>query len=80
MVFSKVIGEGSYGCVHNPSLYCEDAISQDRNGKISKILATEYAEKEMKEYDVMEQVDPTSEYYVGKPTMCQTWISFRCLL
>ena len=70
MVFSKVIGEGSYGCVHNPSLYCEDAISQDRNGKISKILATEYAEKEMKEYDVMEQVDPTSEYYVGKPTMC----------
>ena len=39
MIKHKVIGEGTYGCVHKPSLKCETT-QQDINydNKISKLL------------------------------------------
>jgi serine/threonine protein kinase len=66
---SDVIGEGTYGCVHKPSLTCKDK-EVDYKNKISKIMEKEDAKSEMKEYKVMNSIDKKKDYYLGKPIKC----------
>ena len=45
---SEVIGEGSYGCVHRPSLQCtKKKVSKN---KISKLMTRKHLDKELKEF------------------------------
>jgi serine/threonine protein kinase len=70
----NIIGEGSYGCVHKPSLHCLNTNSnQDINYKnyVSKIMKTEHAEKELKEFVVIGSYDETNEFHLGMPILCQ---------
>ena len=46
----KVIGEGSYGCVHRPSLTCKDK-KIDYKNKISKLMTQKHLNTEIAEYD-----------------------------
>jgi hypothetical protein len=47
---SNVIGEGTYGCVHDPMLYCEDESKNiNMKDKVSKILLKKNAIDELKE-------------------------------
>ena len=67
----KVIGEGSYGCVHKPSLECKDTASNiTYKNKISKILMKEDAMKEMDEYDIISKYDKKNHFFLGKPSNC----------
>ena len=67
----KVIGEGSYGCVHKPSLECKYTPSKiNYKNKISKILMKKHAMKEMDEYDIISKYDKTQKYFLGKPINC----------
>ena len=67
---AEVIGEGSYGCIHKPSLKCKNKnINYDK--KISKILLKKYAEKEMDEYDILSKIDKKHKYYLGNPVICE---------
>lgn len=67
----KVIGEGSYGCVHKPSLKCDKKVGKvNYKNKISKILSTEEAENEMKEYNIISNIDKENGFFLGKPRMC----------
>jgi serine/threonine protein kinase len=67
----KVIGEGSYGCVHKPSLECKDTPSKIKyKNKISKILMEEDAVKEMDEYGIISKYDKDNTYFLGKPFQC----------
>lgn len=67
----KVIGEGSYGCVHKPSLKCDKKVGKvNYKNKISKILSTEEAENEMKEYNIIANIDKDNGFFLGKPIMC----------
>ena len=69
---SKVIGEGTYGCVHKPSLKCatenEKRVSYDN--KVSKILTKIAAKKEIAEYKKVSKADKKDEFYLGKPMSC----------
>jgi len=65
----KVIGKGAYGCVHKPSLKCKTR-KLNYNNKISKYMLKNYANIEMKEYDIIEKADPQKYTYLGKPTSC----------
>ena len=67
---SEVVGEGTYGCVHKPSLNCEKENRPPPN-KITKLMKDSEAEKEYAEYDIMEQVDPKHDYYLGAPKKCK---------
>lgn len=67
---SKVIGEGSYGCVHKPSLKCSDKKLSYKD-KISKIMLTSEAISELKEYAVISNVDKTNDFYLGVPEKCK---------
>lgn len=67
---SSVIGQGSFGCVHQPSLQC-DKKNIHYTGKISKLLKTKHAQSELNEYNQIEKIDPNYHYFLGKPEMCQ---------
>ena len=65
----NVIGEGTYGCVHNPPLLCKDSSERDLKN-VSKLMATEEAVSEMKEYVLINNIDKNKDYYLGQPTQC----------
>lgn len=67
---SKVIGEGTYGCVHNPSLKCKYKKDIDYNGKISKVMTKSHANEELKEYKNINNVDIHKDFYLGEPENC----------
>lgn len=68
----KVIGEGSYGCVHKPSLECKNTLSKiNYKNKISKLLMKEDAIKESEEYDIIAKYDKKNKYFLGKPFHCE---------
>jgi serine/threonine protein kinase len=66
----KVIGEGSYGCVHKPSLTCKDK-TVNYNGKVSKYMNNRAARTEMKEYSAIQNIDKDADYYMGHPIYCK---------
>jgi serine/threonine protein kinase len=71
----KVIGEGSYGCVHKPSLHCLKDLKKDEKihytDYVSKIMITKEAQKELKEFVIIGSYDPENEYHLGTPILCQ---------
>ena len=66
---AQVIGEGSYGCVHKPQLLCRYKTVRKPN-KISKLMTTANARTELGEYKTIDNIDPSNEYYLGKPATC----------
>jgi serine/threonine protein kinase len=65
-----VIGQGSYGCVHKPSLTCKDKPNQDYRNKVSKLLDKDSASKELAEYQKVTAADKKSKFYLGIPETC----------
>jgi serine/threonine protein kinase len=70
---SKVIGEGTYGCVHRPSLHCtqEPTPDFDYSKYVSKIMLTKNAQDELAEFVTIGKLDTTDEYHLGKPYLCK---------
>jgi serine/threonine protein kinase len=65
----SVIGEGSYGCVHKPSLKCKDK-KMSYSDKISKLILNDDADTEIDTYSYMNKIDKSKKYYLGKPIKC----------
>jgi serine/threonine protein kinase len=70
MRIPKVIGEGTYGCVHKPTLKCKLG-KHNYTKKVSKIMTKRHAKAELKEYSTIAKVDKTKKYYLGKPDLCE---------
>lgn len=66
---SKVIGEGSYGCVHKPSLTCKSKKMNYEN-KISKIMTKKHLNDEIREYKKVKKVDKHDDIHLGTPSTC----------
>lgn len=73
----KVIGEGSYGCIHKPALKCKKTIKMNYKNKVSKVLNIDDAKKEMREYDIINKIDKKKEYFLGKPVQCDIDIKLK---
>ena len=68
----NIIGEGAYGCVHKPSLHCLNTKPKiNYKNYVSKIMKTEDAQKELKEFVVIGSYDNTNEFHLGMPILCQ---------
>jgi len=67
----KVIGQGSYGCIHQPSLHCKENIKLDYDKYISKLMKTKNAEKELREFVFISNLDKKNEYHLGTPIICE---------
>ena len=71
----KVIGEGAYGCVHNPSLHCsnETEMNQDKDiykNSVSKFMTKRDAENELNDFVVISSLDKSNQYHLGLPKIC----------
>lgn len=73
----KVIGEGSYGCVHKPSLKCKQKMNY--KNKLSKIIQTHLGEEELAEYKKIANVDKDKKFYLGVPEICTPQTSLENL-
>lgn len=65
-----VIGEGTYGCVHRPSLKCKKSPQISYKNKTSKIIIKSEAKNELKEYAKVKKADPKNDFYLGVPEKC----------
>ncbi len=70
MIQPKKVGEGSYGCVHNPPLTCVNQRKQENSNKVSKILTKRNAQDELNEFFLISEADKNGEYHLGRPTSC----------
>ena len=71
---SKVVGEGTYGCVLKPPLKCDkinNLGNQDYVNKISKIMSREHAINEEKEYSTINNIEGLEKYAITGPLMCK---------
>lgn len=66
----NVVGEGTYGCVHDPSLECNES-GINYNNKVSKILLDKYAKIELDEYLGIQRADPENQFFLGVPIKCK---------
>jgi len=66
----KVVGEGTFGCVVSPSLECANK-SVDYTNKVSKVMYTDEADNEAREYTTVDKADPQMKYHIGKPVQCK---------
>jgi serine/threonine protein kinase len=67
---SEVVGQGTYGCVHYPPLLCENSSERDLTN-ISKLMNTGEANKELKEYVLIDNIDRVQNFYLGQPIKCR---------
>ena len=65
-----VIGEGTYGCVHKPSLKCNTSKKINYTNKISKLMSKKEADEEIKEYLKINKLDKDNNHYLGMPSKC----------
>ena len=66
---SEVVGEGTYGCVTNPSLACKR--KKNYTNKVSKVMKTIDARKEKKEFKLLESIPNIENYVINLPILCQ---------
>ena len=66
----KKVGEGSYGCVHNPPLKCKNKPYNPDPTKVSKILTKKNANNELKEFKLIQAADKKEDFHLGKPGSC----------
>lgn len=69
----KVIGEGSYGCVQQPSIPCETLPSADfkYDEYVSKLMKNKDAQKELSQFIVIGNYDTNNEYHLETPILCK---------
>jgi serine/threonine protein kinase len=67
---ANVIGEGTFGCAHKPSMMCRDKTHRNAN-EISKLMTSVNAIKELKEFALIDAADKEKQFYLGKPRKCE---------
>jgi serine/threonine protein kinase len=69
----KVLGEGAYGCVHNPPIHCDSntGLNIDYKDYVSKLMKTRDAQIELSEFVTLKTIDPDNKYHLGTPVICK---------
>jgi len=70
---SNVIGEGGYGCIHKPSLFCKPKSGKKYiyKNRVSKTFFRGDADVEIQQYDKMKRIDKEQKYFLGPPVECE---------
>ena len=66
----EIIGQGSYGCVFNEPLLCENETVR-KHGKVSKLLATADARAEISENNKISKIDPGYKWHFQSYKSCK---------
>ena len=70
MSLPKVVGEGTYGCVHKPALKCRNKDDKKDPNKVSKLMTKKNANEELREFKLIKEADKDDDYHLGKPGSC----------
>jgi serine/threonine protein kinase len=70
LIGGKIIGTGTYGCVHKPQMECADDKLNATPDAVSKIMLKLDAEKELGEFNNVTRADPSLTMHLGTPTKC----------
>jgi len=70
MSLPKVVGEGTYGCVHKPALKCKNKNDKKDPNTVSKLMTKKNANEELREFKLIREADKNDEYHLGKPKSC----------
>lgn len=65
-----IIGEGTYGCVHSPSLKCKSSKKINYTNMVSKTMKERHADEELKELSLLKKIDKKHKFYLGYPFKC----------
>jgi len=65
----KFIAAGTYGCVYNPTILCKGELLRNPN-KVSKLMKTSEAHNELKEFKLIDKIDPEHKFHLHAPTLC----------
>ena len=65
----KLIGQGSYGCVFDPSLLCENETKRSEN-KVSKLLTKKDEKAEIAENKKIDKIDPQYKWHLKINKSC----------
>ena len=71
---SKVVGEGTYGCVLKPPILCNETSNLDKQdyvNKISKIMTKQHAINEEAEYSAINNIQGLDKYAITGPLLCK---------
>jgi len=71
---SKVVGEGTYGCVLKPPILCNETSNLDKQdyvNKISKIMTRQHAINEEAEYSAINNIQGLEKYAITGPLLCK---------
>ena len=71
LIGGKIIGTGTYGCVHKPQMECtDDTETKPSADSVSKIMLDTDATKEMTEFIAVANADSLKRIHLGTPTKC----------
>jgi serine/threonine protein kinase len=65
-----LVGKGAYGCVYRPAVRC-NGNTRARNRQITKYMARANAIKEYGKKYILQEVDPTQEFFVYPSDICR---------
>ena len=68
---SKVVGEGTFGCVLKPSLKCNTNKTIDYKDRVSKLMFDYDARNELKEYAYLSKIKGLEDYALIAPIYCK---------
>lgn len=82
VAYGELITKGAYGCIYDPSLYCDNkkhlknidpitGIPKYYKGKIAKYLSDVDADKELHEYKKLENIPNIKDFILGFPEKCK---------
>ena len=72
MNIPKKVGEGTYGCVYNPSLQCNSKSKKyNYKNRVSKVMTKQDALNEMKEYKNINKIKGLDKYAITTPVKCE---------
>ena len=67
-----LIGKGTYGCVYDPPVKCKKDVCENKQctGRVSKVMSMKAAIDELKQIINIDRIDPSNEYHIGNPKIC----------
>ena len=72
MSIPQKVGEGTYGCVYNPSLQCNSKSKKyNYTNRVSKVMTKQDALNEMKEYKNINKIKDLNKYAITTPVKCE---------
>ena len=67
----QVIGQGTYGCIHNKSLLCQNTDINKNSNYVSKVMLKRYGNDEIEINKIIDNIDKDNLFHLGMSKECK---------